>query len=48
MPAGTQPPTSALTSPSPLLLEAHEMECLAQSDGFTILREHLAEHYTYE
>ena len=45
--AASLPPT---TSPgaSPFLLKAHDVETLAQSDGFMILRDHLAQHYTYE
>jgi len=36
------------TSGSPFLLNEHDVETLAQSDGFMILRDHLAQHYTYE
>lgn len=32
----------------PFLLRAEDVACLAQSDGFTIMREHLAHHYHYE
>ncbi|RMX74067.1 hypothetical protein D0869_12971 [Hortaea werneckii] len=32
---------------SPFLLSIHDVETLAQSDGFEILREHLAAHYSY-
>ena len=41
---------SAVPAPnaSPFLLKAHDVETLTQSDGFAILREHLAEHYAYE
>jgi hypothetical protein len=33
---------------SPFLLSVSAVESLAQSDGFSILREHLAQHYDYE
>jgi len=33
---------------SPFLLKDHDVETLAHSDGFSILREHLAQHYSYE
>lgn len=33
---------------SPFLLTRDAVETLAQSEGFSILREHLAEHYAYE
>ncbi|RMY33206.1 hypothetical protein D0866_06082 [Hortaea werneckii] len=33
---------------SPFLLSIHDVETLAQSDGFEILREHLAAHYSYK
>jgi len=32
----------------PFFLRAEDVACLAQSDGFTIMREHLAHHYSYE
>lgn len=41
-PAPTQP------HGSPFKLNSEDVESLAQSGGFTILREHLAEHYCYE
>ncbi|KAK3070258.1 hypothetical protein LTR53_010779 [Teratosphaeriaceae sp. CCFEE 6253] len=40
--------TVGQSASSPFLLRSHELELLAQSDGFGILREHLAEHYSYE
>lgn len=40
-------PTSTPNA-SPFLLKVHDVETLSQSDGFTILREHLAAHYHYE
>lgn len=33
---------------SPFLLKVQDVETLAQSEGFSILRAHLSEHYTYE
>ncbi|KAK4503560.1 hypothetical protein PRZ48_004475 [Zasmidium cellare] len=33
---------------SPFLLKVQDVETLAQSDGFSILRTHLSEHYTFE
>lgn len=33
---------------SPFLLRVHDVETLAQSAGFSILRDHLAQHYTFE
>ncbi|KAF2721677.1 hypothetical protein K431DRAFT_223658 [Polychaeton citri CBS 116435] len=33
---------------SPFLLRVEDVEMLSQSDGFIILRQHLAQHYTYE
>jgi hypothetical protein len=45
MPSATLQP---LQSASPFLLRVEDVQTLAQSDGFAILREHLAEHYTYE
>ncbi|KAK5133605.1 hypothetical protein LTR08_007553 [Meristemomyces frigidus] len=47
MPPLTAIPTSTLNA-SPFLLKVHDVETLTQSDGFTILRGHLAEQYTYE
>ena len=38
----------ALPNASPFLLRGQDVEILAQSDGFNILREHMAQHYTYE
>ncbi|KAK4626841.1 hypothetical protein CLAFUW4_04824 [Fulvia fulva] len=46
MPTATLP--STVQNPSPFLLEVHDVDTLNQSDGFTILRQHLTEHYTYE
>jgi hypothetical protein len=40
--------TSPLPNASPFLLKSRDVESLAQSDGFSILRNHLADHYTYE
>lgn len=42
--------TLASTTPnaSPFLLRADDVETLSQSDGFNILRAHLAAHYSYE
>ena len=37
-----------VTNASPFLLKAQDVEILAQSEGFNILREHLAETYAYE
>ncbi len=47
MPSATNK-TPALPSASPFLLKVKDVDSLANSDGFSILREHLAEHYTYE
>ena len=33
---------------SPFLLRVQDVDVLAQSDGFNILRGHLAQHYGYE
>lgn len=33
---------------SPFKLKSEDVESLAQSGGFTILRDHLAEYYNYE
>ena len=46
MPAATL--ASTVPNASPFLLKVDDVEGLAQSDGFTILRHHLAQHYTYE
>lgn len=46
MPSATLPTTT--TNASPFLLRVQDVQFLAQSDGFSILRSHLAEHYTYE
>ncbi|KAK4543180.1 hypothetical protein LTR36_005730 [Oleoguttula mirabilis] len=46
MPNSTVP--AATPNASPFLLKAHDVETLAQSDGFAILRDHLAKHYDYE
>jgi len=36
------------TSVSPFVLQPQELDILSHSDGFSILREHLAQHYSYE
>ncbi|KAK5730969.1 hypothetical protein LTR15_000907 [Elasticomyces elasticus] len=36
------------TTTSPFLLQPQELEILSASDGFSILRDHLAQHYSYE
>lgn len=46
MPVATLPTTTP--NASPFLLKVQDVETLAQSDGFNILRAHLSEHYTYE
>ncbi|KAK5126133.1 hypothetical protein LTR85_011488 [Meristemomyces frigidus] len=46
MPISTAP--ASTPNASPFLLKAHDVEMLAQSDGFAILREHLAQHYDYD
>lgn len=40
--------TGSLPHGSPFDLKTEDVESLAQSGGFTILRDHLAEHYLYE
>lgn len=35
----------AMKTESPFLLDLHAVDMLSQSDGFNILRQHLAEHY---
>ena len=40
--------TSQISNASPFLLKVQDVELLSQSDGFNILREHLAQHYRYE
>ncbi|KAK0321544.1 hypothetical protein LTR82_007512 [Friedmanniomyces endolithicus] len=39
---------STTTSVSPFVLQPQELDILSHSDGFSILREHLAQHYSYE
>lgn len=39
---------TAAPNASPFLLKVQDIEVLTQSDGFSILRAHLAEHYKYE
>ncbi|KAK5108567.1 hypothetical protein LTR62_008224 [Meristemomyces frigidus] len=46
MPSATVVPSTA--GLSPFLLQPEDVETLAQSDGFSILRDHLEQHYTYE
>lgn len=46
MPASTLP--TSTTNASPFLLKIHDVETLAQSDGFTILRDHLSQTYAYD
>ena len=48
--ADNMPTTTLPAAPniSPFLLKAQDVEVLAQSDGFNVLREHMAQHYTYE
>ncbi|TKA83227.1 hypothetical protein B0A55_00646 [Friedmanniomyces simplex] len=47
MPSVTFEPTAPSTA-SPFLLQPQELDLLSHSDGFSILREHLAQHYSYE
>lgn len=44
MPSAILP--STYPNDSPFLLKIQDVEILAQSEGFSILRHHLAEHYT--
>ncbi|KAK0834705.1 hypothetical protein LTR73_000994 [Friedmanniomyces endolithicus] len=55
--AGASPPPNDMpsvafqeTTPSisPFVLQPQELDLLSHSDGFSILREHLAQHYSYE
>lgn len=46
MPTAVLP--STVHNASPFLLKVDDVDLLTQSDGFTILRSHLAQHYTYE
>lgn len=39
--------TTLVPGAAPFLLKAEDVETLAHSDGFNILRNHLAEHYDY-
>ncbi|KAK5175613.1 uncharacterized protein LTR77_000752 [Saxophila tyrrhenica] len=41
-------PSANTASASPFLLRKDDVECLAHSEGFSILREHLAEHYNFD
>ena len=46
MPVATLP--TMTPNASPFLLKVQDVETLAQSDGFSILRTHLREQYSYE
>ncbi|SMQ45290.1 unnamed protein product [Zymoseptoria tritici ST99CH_3D7] len=46
MPSATL--SSTMPDASPFQLREEDLETLSQSDGFTILRQHLAQHYTYD
>lgn len=46
MPVATLP--TMKPNASPFLLKVQDVETLTQSEGFSILRAHLSEHYTYE
>ena len=46
MPAASLTMTMANTSP--FMIEERDAEVLAQSEGFSILRDHLADHYSSE
>ena len=48
MPAAKRSTSQAEGDASPFQLNERDVEVLAQSEGFAILREHLAEHYTDE
>lgn len=50
MPAAVAPLQMSASVPhgSPFELKNEDLESLAQSGGFAILRDHLAEHYIYE
>lgn len=49
MPTAMSPQTSyELPHGSPFKLKPEDVESLAQSGGFAILRDHLAEYYNYE
>ncbi|KAF7188613.1 hypothetical protein HII31_10275 [Pseudocercospora fuligena] len=39
---------TTMPNASPFLLKSNDVELLSQSDGFSILRSHLAQHYKYE
>jgi len=40
--------TKTMANSSPFLIEERDAEVLAQSEGFSILRDHLADHYSSE
>lgn len=40
--------STSLPHGSPFVVKTGDLESLAQSGGFNILRDHLAEHYDYE
>lgn len=46
--ASHRPKMPSAATASPFLLRVQDVEDLAHSDGFSILREHLAVTYTYE
>lgn len=46
MPSASPPMT--VPNASPFLLGIEDMETLSQSEGFRILRSHLAAHYSHE
>lgn len=48
MPAATLPNPAPVPNASPFLLSVHDVDTLSQSQGFMILRAHLAGHYKYE
>lgn len=48
MPAATLPNAAFFPDSSPFLLSLHDVDALSQSQGFMILRAHLANHYKYE
>lgn len=49
---GDDMPATILSTPSamgsPFMLRVEDVECLIDSDGFTILRDHLSQHCNYE
>lgn len=48
MPAATLPNPAPVPNASPFLLSVHDVDTLSQSQGFMILRAHLAGHYKYD